>query len=937
MRLLPLFLLLLWSDQAGAQFPAALKGDFYGALSAGQKEARQGAAIAMEGNLAVVGAPRQDGRFEDSGVVRIYDTSTGLVVRTLESPNQTRSEFFGTAVAISGSRIVVGATGFGHHPTLNEGGIYIFDLASANADQPVLILRNPTPASDEGFGSRVAISGDIVAVGARGDGAAGAGAGTVYLYHLAGEAPSQPVWSSHGPSPAMGNGFGGSLALDGLRLVVGSPGDSTVGSYAGSVHVYEIGGDLVPVRTATFFNPAPTQFKPFGAAVGISGTRVVVGSAGSDSISSNRGTAYAFDLAAPSPADSAVELENPAAAGYAAFGTAVGISGTRVVVGNHLENTGALDSGCIHLYDLSGPLPAVPVTSRYNPAPAKDDHFGIAVAISGGVAIASATGDDSRATNAGAVYAYDAAAVIPAAPVATLDEPGPSTGDAFGFAVALAGNRLVSGAPNDRATGESDGRVYVNDLDAPGAPGLAIDHPFPGTGGHFGRAVAADGGMVVVGAPYDHIAPNYSGRAFVFNLDSPTPAVPVAILENPAGADGDWFGWAVAIDGSRVVVGAPYNAGSAPAGRAYVYEMTSPSPGTPVRILDNPSPDHGDEFGASVALKGAKVVVGCRYDDTGATNSGAAYLYDLDSASPATPVLSLFNPTPGSADYFGSAVGISGSTVAIGAPGDDAGASDAGAVYLYHSGNGLPFLTLPGPGLSANADFGAALALSGARIIVGSPGHGGDAGRCHTFDLGNLSPADPEFEVHAFPLPRDSFGSSVAISGTMVAAGAHGSDDRALDRGAAYVRELIYHGDPAFNEWLHESGLGGWDAYQEEDPFGDGVANVLKYAFNLDVNRPDNRRLEPGEGTVGLPVFRLTGPSGQRTFRVEFLRRRNSGILYTPKFGTDFETWFAMPGEPVVTSIDAEWERAVMEMPVDPVSMPRLFGVVDVSVPWPSP
>jgi hypothetical protein len=300
-------------------------------------------------------------------------------------------------------------------------------------------------------------------------------------------------------------------------------------------------------------------------------------------------------------------------------------------------------------------------------------------------------------------------------------------------------------------------------------------------------------------------------------------------------------------------------------------------------------------------------------------------------------VLSLFNPTPGSADYFGSAVGISGSTVAIGAPGDDAGASDAGAVYLYHSGNGLPFLTLPGPGLSANADFGAALALSGARIIVGSPGHGGDAGRCHTFDLGNLSPADPEFEVHAFPLPRDSFGSSVAISGTMVAAGAHGSDDRALDRGAAYVRELIYHGDPAFNEWLHESGLGGWDAYQEEDPFGDGVANVLKYAFNLDVNRPDNRRLEPGEGTVGLPVFRLTGPSGQRTFRVEFLRRRNSGILYTPKFGTDFETWFAMPGEPVVTSIDAEWERAVMEMPVDPVSMPRLFGVVDVSVPWPSP
>ena len=72
-------------------------------------------------------------------------------------------------------------------------------------------------------------------------------------------------------------------------------------------------------------------------------------------------------------------------------------------------------------------------------------------------------------------------------------------------------------------------------------------------------------------------------------------------------------------------------------------------------------------FGYSVAISGTRVVVGANGDDTGASDAGSAYVYDLSGGTPTVPVATLNNPGPAASDYFGNSVAISGTRVVVGA------------------------------------------------------------------------------------------------------------------------------------------------------------------------------------------------------------------------------------------------------------------------------
>jgi hypothetical protein len=143
----------------------------------------------------------------------------------------------------------------------------------------------------------------------------------------------------------------------------------------------------------------------------------------------------------------------------------------------------------------------------------------------------------------------------------------------------------------------------------------------------------------------------------VYDLGSGTPTTPVATLNNPGARFDDRFGNAVAISGTRVVVGAPQDdTGGSDSGRAYVFDLSSSTPSTPVAALNNPSPAPVDYFGVSVAISGTGVVVGASGDDTGLSSAGSAYVYDLTSSTPTVPVATFNNPGQ-SPREFGNAVG----------------------------------------------------------------------------------------------------------------------------------------------------------------------------------------------------------------------------------------------------------------------------------------
>ncbi|MEQ1853470.1 MAG: hypothetical protein ABMA01_17975, partial [Chthoniobacteraceae bacterium] len=527
---------LLLALPAAAQVPDTLKHTLLPPPGA-QRNAQLGNSVAVDGGYTVAGAPLDDIGGMDSGVAKVFNSTTGALLFVLANPSPGTNDRFGTSVAISGTRVVVGAPNDDTGGT-DAGSAYVYDLASGTPTVPIVTLNNPGPAANDLFGNSVAISGTRVVVGAHQDDAGATNAGIAYVFDLSSATPTSPV--------------------------------------------------------ATLSNPSATPDDWFGFSVAISGTRIAVGAHLDDAGLMDAGSVYVYDLTSGTPAFPVVTLNNPSPAAMDFFGYSVGISGTRVIVGTYADDTGGSASGNAYVYDISGGTPTVPVVTINNPSPAADDLFGWSVAISGTRAVVGATGDDTGASNAGSAYVYDISSGTPTDPVATLHNPSPASGDRLGYSVAISGAQVVTGAFQDDTGAENAGSAYGYDLDSatPNVPVATSNNPGPTTGSRFGAAVAISGTLMVVGAPYDYVDAINAGVAHVYDLAGATPTVPAFTLNNPGPAMGEQFGSAVAISGVRVVVGAPGD--NAATGIAYLYNLSSGTPTAPALTLNNPTPTGGD-------------------------------------------------------------------------------------------------------------------------------------------------------------------------------------------------------------------------------------------------------------------------------------------------------------------------------------------------------
>jgi hypothetical protein len=131
---------------------------------------------------------------------------------------------------------------------------------------------------------------------------------------------------------------------------------------------------------------------------------------------------------------------------------------------------------------------------------------------------------------------------------------------------------------------------------------------------------------------------------------------------------------------------------------------------------------------------------------------------------------------------------------------------------------------------------------------------------------------------------------------------------------------------------LLQAGLSGSTAALNATPFNDGVENLLKYAFNMNAAGPDVSVLASG-GSSGLPQIAMDSSGAEPVLRVAFLRRKGSGLIYTPQRSDTLGNFQSMTGTQTVTSIDAQWERVSVEEPAPPATAPSAFARVQVSLP----
>lgn len=342
-----------------------------------------------------------------------------------------------------------------------------------------------------------------------------------------------------------------------------------------------------------------------------------------------------------------------------------------------------------------------------------------------------------------------------------------------------------------------------------GAAGPAVQHAKlvpSGAPGFFGQAVAVDGGTVVVTS---------DEAAVVFERDAGGAWVQQAVLASPSPTPFDDFGASVAISGAAILVGDRGRAGYVFVrdGDIWMHQATL--------VADDGEPD--DSFATSVAISGDIAVVGAPTDDTSVgADAGSTYVFRRSAGSWAQ-VAKLEAADASPADLFGFAVGIAGSTVAVAAIDDIR--ETAGSAYVFEGDGGSWAQQAKVTGTDPNEfiHFGAAIGISGSRMIVGAPvaerapGPGPPLvglGAAHVFSRSGTSWASEAVLTASDGFTGDLFGISVAIDGDTALVTASADDDNGSSSGSAYVFTRSPEGI-----WSQEAKLTASDA-TEFDSFG---------------------------------------------------------------------------------------------------------------------
>ena len=362
----------------------------------------------------------------------------------------------------------------------------------------------------------------------------------------------------------------------------------------------------------------------------------------------------------------------------------------------------------------------------------------------------------------------------------TIANPTPASGDIFGNAVAVLGSdRLLIGAEGDDTGASAAGAAYLFSIN--GTLLTTFTNPTPATSDNFGNAVAAVGSdRVLIGAQFDDTGAPGTGAAYLFR----TNGTLLTTFTNPTPVIGDNFGYSVAAVGSdRVLIGAyGDDTGANDAGAVYLFRTN----GTLLTTFTNPTPVIGDNFGISVAGFGSdRVIIGAYGDDTGANDAGAVYLFRTNG----TLLTTFTNPTPANSDNFGNSVAALGSDrVLIGASGDNTGATEAGAAYLF-STNGTLLTTFTNPTPATSDFFGWSVAVLGNdRVLIGAYQDAAGASSAGAAYLFSTNGTLLTTFTNPTPASGDIFGISVAaVGGDRVLVGAVNDDTGAQDAGAAYL------------------------------------------------------------------------------------------------------------------------------------------------------
>ena len=337
---------------------------------------------------------------------------------------------------------------------------------------------------------------------------------------------------------------------------------------------------------------------------------------------------------------------------------------------------------------------------------------------------------------------------------------------------------------------------------------------------------------------------------------------------------GDWFGEHIVLSGNTLAVAAPRESSAArgvggdqaddrapSSGAVYIFHCSG-GVWSQQAYLKASNTDAGDAFGKSIALSGDTLVVGAPLEDSAARgvdgdqadgrapSSGAVYVFRRDGGV-WTQEAYLKASNPGTDDWFGASVAVSGDVLAVGAPWEDSGArgvdgdqrngraSNSGAAYIFRrSGRTWSQAAyLKATNADAEDTFGASMAMSGDTLVVGAPGEDSAAGRVngdqtdngawnsgatYIFQRSGNTWRQVAYIKASNPDAGDWFGERVALSGDLLAVGAPFEDSAATGVSSGYLDDDSASASGAVYLFRRIGGIWMQDAYIKASNTGAG-------------------------------------------------------------------------------------------------------------------
>ena len=310
-------------------------------------------------------------------------------------------------------------------------------------------------------------------------------------------------------------------------------------------------------------------------------------------------------------------------------------------------------------------------------------------------------------------------------------------------------------------------------------------------GDHFGYSVAVGGGTALVGARYDDDLGSSSGSAYVF-VRSGAAWTEQQKLTASDGMYHDQFGHSVSVDGNTAVVGADQDDDmGSDSGSTYVF-VRSGTTWTEQQKLTASDGAEDDRFGDTVALDGDTVVVGARLTDELGPDSGSAYVF-VRSGTTWTQQQKLTASDGASDDRFGYSVAVDADTAVVGAPLTDDLGSNSGSAYVFlRSGTTWTQQQKLTASDGAESDrFGYSVSLDGDTVAVGATLTGDfgstGTGAVYVFVRSGTTWAEQQKLTASDGVQADGFGDSVALAGDTAVVGASADDDLGGSSGSVYV------------------------------------------------------------------------------------------------------------------------------------------------------